>query len=93
MKKRGAASFKDELREAIQIELADPRNHTFEDVVRARKDHYNVECRVVGNTISYRHPEYLDKSQKPVSVRGSRLGNLYTRRGIEYELTKKRSAD
>ncbi len=90
MKKRGAESFKDELREAVQIELADPRNHTFEDIICALKEHYNVECRVAGNTISYRHPEYLDKNKKPVSVRGSRLGDLYTRKGIEYELTKKR---
>lgn len=90
MKKRGAESFKDELREAIQIEIADPRNRSFEDVVRALKEHYNVECRVAGNTVSYRHPEYLDKNKKPVSVRGSKLGDLYTRKGIEYELTKKR---
>ena len=92
MNKRGAESFKGELREVIQIEVADPRNRTFEDVIRALTDHYNVECRVAGNTISYRHPEYLDKNKKLVSVRGSKLGNLYTRKGLEYELTKKRSA-
>ncbi len=90
MKKRGAESFKDELREVIRIEIADERNRTFDDVIRALKAHYNVECRVAGNTVSYRHPEYLDKNKKPVSVRGSRLGDMYTRKGIEYELTKKR---
>lgn len=90
MKKRGAESFKDELREAIRIEIADERNRTFDDVIRALKEHYNVECLVAGNTVSYRHPEYLDKNKKPVSVRGSRLGEMYTRKGIEYELTKKR---
>lgn len=90
MKKRGAESFKDELREAIKIEINDPRNLTFDDVIRALKNHYNVECRVAGNTVSYRHPEYLGKNKKPVSVRGSRLGDMYTRKGIEYELTKKR---
>lgn len=89
MKKRGAESFKDELREVIKIEIDDPKNRTFDDVIRALKDHYNVECRVAGNTVSYRHPEYLDKNKKPVSVRGSRLGDMYTRKGIEYELTKK----
>lgn len=89
MKKRGAESFKDELREAIQTELADPQNHTFEEVIHALKEHYNVECRVAGNTISYRHPQYLDKNGKCVSVRGSKLGDLYTRKGIENELTKK----
>ncbi|ADU21624.1 relaxase/mobilization nuclease domain-containing protein [Ruminococcus albus] len=89
MKKRGAESFKDELREVIRIELADPNNRTFDDVIRSLKEHYNVECRVVGNTVSYKHPQYLDKNGKSVSVRGSRLGDLYTRKGIEYELTKK----
>ena len=89
MKKRGTESFKDELREAIKIEIDDPKNRTFDDVIRALKDHYNVECRVAGNTVAYRHPEYLDKNEKPVSVRGSRLGDMYTRKGIEYELNKK----
>lgn len=89
MKKRGAETFKEELREAIQIELADPNNKTFDDVIRGLSEHYNVECRVAGNTVSYRHPEYKDKNGKPVSVRGNRLGELYTRKGIDYELTKK----
>ncbi|MCR5122357.1 MAG: relaxase/mobilization nuclease domain-containing protein, partial [Ruminococcus sp.] len=82
MKKRGAESFKDELREVIRIEITDPNNHTFDDVIRALWEHYNVECRVAGNTVSYRHPQYLDKNGKPVSVRGSKLGELYTRKGI-----------
>ena len=89
MKKRGAESFKDELREVIRIEIADPRNRTFDDVIRALWEHYNVECRVAGNTVSYRHPQHLDKNGNCVSVRGSRLGDQYTRKGIEYELTKK----
>ncbi len=89
MKKRGAESFKDELRAVIRIELADPNNRTFDDVIRSLEEHYNVECRVAGNTVSYRHPQYLDKNGKQVSVRGSRLGDQYTRKGIEYELTKK----
>ncbi len=88
MKKRGAKSFKDELREAIKIEIVDPNNRTFYDVIHALNEHYHVECRVAGNTISYKHPQYLDKNGKPVSVRGSRLGEIYTRKVIEYELTK-----
>ncbi len=91
MRKRGAESFKDELREAIRIEINDPNNHSFDDVVKALSEHYNVECRVAGNTISYRHPEHKDKNGKPVSVRGNRLGDLFTKRGIENELTKKQS--
>lgn len=93
MKKRGAETFKNELREVIQIELADPNNKTFDDVIRGLSEHYNVECRVAGNTVSYRHPEYKDKKGKPVSVRGSRLGEIYTRKGIEYELTKKQRTE
>lgn len=91
MKKRGADTFKDELREVIREEIADPNNRTFEDVINALEKHYGVECRVAGNTVSYRHPLYKDKNGKLVSVRGSKLGELYTRKGIEYEITKSRS--
>ncbi|MGN0458398.1 MAG: relaxase/mobilization nuclease domain-containing protein, partial [Eubacterium sp.] len=89
MRKKGKESFKDELREVIQVEIADKANKTFDDVMAALWRHYNVETRVKGNTVSYRHPEYKDKNGKLVSVRGSKLGDLYTRKGIEYELTKK----
>ncbi len=96
MKAEGKETFKDELREVIQIELADPNNQTLENVVNALMKHYNVECRVKGNTISYRHPNFTDKSGKLASVRGSKLGEKYTVKGIEYELREKqrgRSAD
>jgi hypothetical protein len=89
MKLWGKETFKDELREVIQVEIADPENKTFDDVIRALQEHYNVEVRAAGNTISYRHPEYKDKNGKLVSVRGSKLGELYTRKGIEYGLTQK----
>lgn len=88
MKAKGKETFKDELREAIRIECADPNNKTLEDVVNALMKHYHVECRVKGNTISYRHPNFTDKSGKLVSVRGSKLGDKYTVKGIKYELTK-----
>ena len=90
MKKRGAETFKDELREVIQIEVQDPANRTFEDVINALYKHYEVECRVAGNTVSYRHPKYKDKNGKLVSVRGSKLGDQFTRKGIEYDLREKR---
>ena len=90
MERKGAESFKSELREVIEIECADPRNNTLDDVVRALREHYNVECRVSGNTISYRHPQYKNKSGQPVSVRGKKLGDRYTVKGIQYELTEKR---
>ena len=88
MKAKGKETFKDELREVIRIECADPNNRTLEDVVNALMKHYHVECRVKGNTISYRHPNYTDKSGKLVSVRGSKLGDKYTVKGIKYELGK-----
>ena len=88
MKAKGKETFKDELREVIRIECADPNNKTLEDVVAALMKHYHVECRVKGNTISYRHPNYTDKSGKLVSVRGSKLGDKYTVKGINYELGK-----
>jgi len=88
MKAKGKETFKDELREVIRIECADPNNRTLEDVVAALMKHYHVECRVKGNTISYRHPNYTDKNGKLVSVRGSKLGDKYTVKGINYELTK-----
>ena len=88
MKAKGKETFKDELREVIRIECADPNNRTLEDVVNAHMKHYHVECRVKGNTISYRHPNFTDKNGKLVSVRGSKLGDKYTVKGIKYELTK-----
>ena len=88
MKAKGKETFKDELREVIRIECADPNNKTLEDVVNALMKHYHVECRVKGNTISYRHPNFTDKNGKLVSVRGSKLGDKYTVKGINYELTK-----
>ncbi len=88
MKSKGRETFKDELREVINIELSDPNNRTFEDIVNALQRHYHVECRVRGNTISYRHPNFTDKSGKLVSVRGSKLGEKYTVKGIENELAE-----
>ena len=88
MKAKGKETFKDELREVIRIECADLNNRTLEDVVNALMKHYHVECRVKGNTISYRHPNFTDKNGELVSVRGSKLGDKYTVKGINYELGK-----
>jgi len=89
MTERGVDSFKEELREVIREELQNPANRSFDDVIKALWENWNVETRVAGNTISYRHPEYKDKNNNLVSVRGSKLGDLYTRKGIEYELNQK----
>ncbi len=89
MKKRGAESFKDDLRQIIKIAIGKPGCKTFDDVIRFIQTEYGIECRVAGNTVSYRHPLYLDKNGKPISIRGSRLGDAYTRKGIEYALEQK----
>lgn len=89
MKKRGEQSYKDDLREIIRIAVDKPDNKTFDDVIRFIQTGYGVECRVAGNTVSYRHPLYLDKNGKSISIRGSRLGDAYTRKGIEYALMQK----
>ena len=87
--KRGEQSYKDDLREIVKIAVGKPGNKTFDDVIRFIQTEYGVECRVAGNTVSYRHPMYLDKNGKPISIRGSRLGEEYTRKGIEYALRQK----
>lgn len=83
MRKKGKETFKSELREAIDKECRDIRNKTFEDVIKALWEHYHVETRVKGNTVSYRHPEHKNKAGELVSVRGSKLGDAYTKGGIE----------
>ena len=87
--KRGEQSYKDDLRQIIKIAVGKPGNKTFADVIRFIQTEYGVECRVAGNTVSYRHPMYLDKNGKPISIRGSRLGEAYTRKGIEFALQQK----
>jgi hypothetical protein len=89
MTERGAETFKDELREVIREEIQNPANRNFDDFVKALWDNWNIETRVAGNTISYRHPEYKDKNNDLVSVRGSKLGDMYTVKGVKYELDKK----
>lgn len=88
MKKLGKHSFKDELREVIRYEISLEKNRSFDDVIRSLNEDYGVECRIAGSTISYRHPGYTDKNGKPVSVRGSRLGDMFTKKGIEAELER-----
>ena len=83
MTRKGKETFKQELREAIETECRDERNHSFADVIDGLSKHYHVECRVRGNTVSYRHPEYKNKKGELVSVRGSKLGKTYTKEGIE----------
>ncbi len=87
--KRGEQSYKDDLRQIIKIAIGKPGCKTFDDVIRFVQTEYGIDCRVAGNTVSYRHPLYLDKNGKPISIRGSRLGDAYTRKGIEYALEQK----
>ncbi|MGL6201390.1 MAG: relaxase/mobilization nuclease domain-containing protein [Lachnospiraceae bacterium] len=88
IRQKGGETFKDELREVIRLEVDNPENQSFQDVLSALCRKYGVETRVAGNTISYRHPEYKDKKGNLISVRASKLGDFYTRRGITHELSK-----
>ena len=88
MTERGKETFKEELREVIREEIQNPANKTLDDVVNALLKNYSVETRIAGNTISYRHPEYQDKNNNLVSVRGSKLGDSFTVKGISHELEK-----
>lgn len=88
MRKTGKESFKDELREVIDLELQEPHNNSLNDVIKSLYCNYGIETRIAGNTISYRHPHYKDKNGNLVSVRASKLGEKYTKKGIEYEYTK-----
>ena len=89
MKKRGEQSYKDDLREILKKAIDKSDNKSFDDVISFIQTEYGIECRVAGNTVSYRHPLYLDKNGKPISIRGGRLGDNYTRKGIEYALSPK----
>jgi hypothetical protein len=89
MKVRGKETYKDELRQLIQVEIAEPGNNTFEDIIRALKENYKIEARVAGDTVSFSHPEYKDKNGKPRPIRGGKLGELYTKKGIEQALENK----
>lgn len=88
IRQKGKESFKDELREVIRLEVDNPENRTFQDVLSALYRKYGVETRVAGNTVSYRHPEYKDKKGNLISVRASKLGDFYTRKGITHELNE-----
>ena len=87
--KRGEPSYKDDLRQIIRLAIADNESKTFDDVISFIRNKYGIDCRVAGNTVSYRHPLYLDKNGKPISIRGGKLGDAYTRKGIEYALSQK----
>lgn len=89
--KRGEQSYKDDLRQIIRLAVADDKSKTFDDVICFIRTEYGIDCRVAGNTVSYRHPLYLDKNGKPISIRGGRLGEEYTRKGIEFALSQKAS--
>jgi len=79
------------LREVIQLEVGNEENQTFQNVIAALRRKYGVETRIAGDTVSYRHPEYKDKNGNLISVRASKLGDFYTRKGITYELNESRN--
>ena len=74
LRKRGEASWKEELRKAIDI--AKLETNSIEEMKDLLKNKFNIETRETKSIISYRHP-----SQNK-SIRGNRLGEKYTKEGI-----------
>lgn len=80
--KRGIISWKDELRQAIDLEKKTSNN--FKEFQTNLKEKYDIDVSLRGKkSINYRHP-----SQKR-NVRGKRLGTDYERSTIENVFTRK----
>lgn len=89
MKKRGKLSFKEEIKTYIRLAMNSTGTKTLEDVVQMLKDIYLMDIRLKGNTISYALPYHRNKSGRPQTVRGSRLGSRFTMTGIEKYMQEK----
>ena len=74
LEKRGESTWKEELRNSIDIAKAETKS--IEEMKDLLKNKFDVETRETKNTISYKH------SSQNKSVRGNRLGDKYTKEGI-----------
>ena len=89
MKKREKLSFREEMKIYLRIAMNCPETKTLEDVIRYVKEHFLLDVRLRGNTISYSLPYRRKKNGEPVSVRGKRLGERFTAAGIKAYLEQK----
>lgn len=77
---KGEISWKDEVRQAID----QSRNEvsSLPDLEKSLKDNYEIEMKLRGNTISFKHPD-----QKRF-IRGKSLGFNYEKEGLEHEFSR-----
>ncbi|HIZ54573.1 MAG TPA: relaxase/mobilization nuclease domain-containing protein [Candidatus Enterococcus avicola] len=82
---KGQISWKDEIRQAVSYAKVDVTSLT--DLEKSLKKDFNIEMKLRGNTISFKHPD-----QKRF-IRGKSLGYPYEKEGIENEFTRKIEAE
>src|SRR5699024_5521287 len=78
---KGKASWKDEIREAIQD--TKDKTSTFEDFRKHLEQDYGIETKWRGQTLSFKHPD------RQRFVRANKLGADYEKEGLEHELKRK----
>ena len=77
---KGEISWKDELRQVIDLEKKDSK--TYEEFKQNLTDKYGIEVKERGKNITFTHP---DNGKK---VRGSTLGNSYDKERLKGEFTR-----
>lgn len=77
---KGQSSWKDELRQCVDV--VRQRSTTLEDLTDDLKQNFDVDVKLRGQTISYKHPDMKRW------VRGSKLGFDYEKGGLEREFTR-----
>jgi hypothetical protein len=77
---KGEISWKDEVRQAIDHSKNEVSS--FSDLEKSLKENFDIEMKLRGNTISFKHPE-----QKRF-IRGKSLGFNYEMEGLEHEFNR-----
>lgn len=77
---KGEISWKDEVRQAINHSKSEVSS--FPDLEKSLKDNFDIEMKLRGDTISFKHPD-----QKRF-VRGKSLGFDYEKEGLEHEFNR-----
>jgi len=77
---QGKDSWKDEIRQAIDIELK--KSKTYEEFKANLEKKYGIMTKDDGKHIVFTHPERIHERDKG-RVRGYKLGNDYTKEGIQ----------
>lgn len=89
MNKRNELTYKEEIKCYIRLAVSSSQTKNVDDVVKKLREIYRLDIRYKGNTISYALPYRVGKTGKPLTVRGTKLGNRFTVKGIEEALKEK----